>query len=289
LKALWHEDLLGRLPYEVRRDLSNVKLLIPLVGAHKHPFDYYFNLEKKSVTMPILTVKFMDDIAIALAWMERRGCSKKSVYDYIGALRYQNPGGLNGGRFPTPLKALKIPSNALDDSFVNDVSGKILKSTIYFKLAQQLGHIRYKHRGIQFVSANEAQEQIIKADAFALELMKRISVPPVGMSIYFRAVSRFDKAPGDFESVEDYEVYLRKVPTYPLTPSRLNAFSKFIKTNANMFTRAQQYPELWRKKVLDLANDFNQISEELNSPEIRKLYKHRNETVTLNDLATACD
>jgi len=288
LRGLWEEDLLSRLIGAERQAAANVRLELPLIGAHRHPFDYYASPLRRRVIVPILSVKFFDDICTAIAWMERRGCNKLAVSDYVGVIRYQDPSNLPGGRFPSPLETFGVPNNALQDPFVYDVSGKALKSGIYFLMAHELAHVMYRHRGYDRITANEAQEQEIQADAFALNLMRRIAVPPVGMSFFFLVFSRFELAPGDFGTLSQYEAYLRERATHPLTSNRLTAIADGIRRNVDSFVRGQRDPTLWRPRIFGMADDLQKIGQTLDDRAIRELQRYRSRTVTLAELAAAC-
>jgi hypothetical protein len=235
-----------------------------------------------------MSVKFFDDICIALAWMEKHGCNKLLVSDYVGMLRYKNNSAFPANRYPTPLSALGIPRNALDDPFVNDVSGKALKSGIYFLMAHELAHVIYGHQGYDGITANQAQRQEIEADNFALNLMRRISVPPVGIAFFFMIASRFESAPGDFGSISAYESYLRERATHPLTSARLISVADYIRDNAHDFTRGQQQPSRWYSRIIALSNDIRNIGLTLNDRNIRELQRMRSIEITPNDLRNAC-
>lgn len=288
LREVWQYDLLGRLTAQERQAASNIRLQLPLIGRHAHPFDFYADTLHRRVTIPILSVKFFDDIAIATAWLERHNCDKMAVSDYVGLIRYQNPTNFPGRRFPPPLGALGVPSNALDDPWVNDVSGKALKSAIYFLMAHELAHVCYGHSDYSSITIHEAKQQESQADTFALNIMRRISVPPIGMSIFFLVASRFEPAPGDFDTLGEFEAYLRERATHPLTSDRLMAIAQFIRDNVDAFTRGQSNPSAWIPRIRAVANEIEGIGKTLDDRQIRELQRRRSERVTLSDLANAC-
>jgi hypothetical protein len=288
LRGVWEQDLKGRLLVNERQAAAGVRMLLPALGNHRHPLDFYAESGSRKVTIPIFSVKFFDDICIALAWMERNNCNKLLVSDYVGMLRYQNNSSFPGGRFPNPLSALGVPANALDDHFVNDVSGKALKSGIYFLMAHELAHVIYGHQGYDNISASEAQRQEIEADNFALNLMRRISVPPVGVSFFFMIASRFESAPGDFQSISEFESYLQERSTHPLTSDRLINIANYIRDNADDFTRGQRQPARWHQRIISLSEDIRNIGLTLDDRNIRELQRVRSFRVTSNDLINAC-
>lgn len=288
LQGVWQLDLKTRLLPGDMQAAADVRMLLPEIGQHRHPLDYYADVDARRVTIPIISVKFFDDICIAMAWFERNGCDKMLVSDYTGMLYYQDNIFFPGRHYPDPSSALGVPENALDDAFVNDVSGKALKSGIYFLMAHELAHVLHGHRGYGSISANQAQRQEIEADNFALDLMRRISVPPVGVSIFFMIASRFELAPGDFKSSAEYDTYLREKATHPLTSARLINIADYIRDNAHDFAYGQNQPALWKPKIISISEDIRTIGLTLDNPLSRELQRRRSIEVTVNELRNAC-
>jgi hypothetical protein len=288
LRLVWNEDLLSRLTDSERQAAENVKLNLPLMGDHRSPFDYHSIPGTREITIPIMSVKFFDDLAIAEAWFVRKECAVAPVSDYVGILRYQGSSLSPGTRFPSPLNALGIPQNALSDAFVNDVSGKTLKSAIYFLMAHELGHVIYQHKPYTMISRQESQAQEIQADEFALNIMRRISVPPVGIVLFFTVCSRVEPAPGDYANPQDYDNIIRKSLTHPLTSQRLMAISKNLRSNADAFSQGQENPALWRPRIIKWADQIEEIGKTLNDPKIRELQKYRGQTIKMENLQNTC-
>ena len=63
LVGSWEEDLLPRLTPAQRGAASTVSLRLPLIGAGRNPYDFYASPTARVVTIPILSVKFLDDLA----------------------------------------------------------------------------------------------------------------------------------------------------------------------------------------------------------------------------------
>ena len=116
------------------KSLRDVELRFPLMpGVGTDPLSFYSsigNKSKASISIPILSVKFFDDLCIAYSWLWVNGYSTSTIIEYISALKYKPPEEFPYGRYPSPLVALQIPETALDDPVVNDVSQKLLKSAI---------------------------------------------------------------------------------------------------------------------------------------------------------------
>ncbi len=297
LRLVWSADLLAKLTPTDRQAAGNVKLDLPPIGVQGFPFDYHSDPSTREITIPILSVKFFDDLAIAAAWLTRKGCAQDPVSDYAGILRYQGFTLPRGNRFPPPLQALAIPQNALADAVVDDIAQKTLKSAIYFLMAHELGHVRYQHKRYDAISRPDAQTQEMQADDFALNIMREISVPPMGMVLFFMVASRFEPAPGDYPNLRGDETWgqilqkdktWRQTWTHPLTSQRLLAVSKGIRTNANAFSKGQKDPTLWRPRIIEAADQIEVIANTLDDPKIRESQKYRSETIGLGDLRHAC-
>ena len=167
------------------------------------------------------------------------------------------------------------------------MSGKALKSAIYFLLAHELAHVIFQHRPYSVLTAAEAQSQEIECDTFALDLMRRISVAPLGMALFFVMVSRFELAPADFESPAQFEARLRSKATHPLTSERLGRIAAYLPTHVDAFTRGQNQPALWRPRLLQVAQEIETIGSTLEDRDIRDLQRRRSLTVTYADLVDA--
>src|SRR5205823_3447504 len=87
LRGMWEEDLLSRLTITERQRAGVVTLHLPLVGANRGPFDFYSFAAERKVYLPISSVKFLDDVSIAIAYYESRGCGMGPISDYVGILR----------------------------------------------------------------------------------------------------------------------------------------------------------------------------------------------------------
>ena len=256
------------------------------IEARRHKFDYYADATFRRVYIPTLSVKFLDDLATTFVWLDHHGCDSAAVFDYVGMIRYQS----FERSVPAPFTVLPVPADALDNYYVNEVSGKILKSATYFLMAHELAHVLYGHSGSASFGQSQAQE--IEADAYALEIMRRLSVvsaepvPPMGMVLFFQAASRFEPAPGDFDSIEAFEAYARHGVTHPLTSDRLITMAHTIRDNAVDFSGRQ---DEWGERIRQIANDIEGIGRILDDRGIREYQKHRSQQSSRESLRAACD
>lgn len=283
LLGLWEEDFLTRLTPAERQRAGAVKLLLPLTGASRAPIDFYSLPAQRQVVVPISSVKFLDDISIAIAHYERHGCGMGAVSDYVAALR-ERPGEFPG----SPREALGVPANALDDEFVDDLSQKLLKSMVYFIVAHEYAHVLHGHRGYDSLTAQEAQRQETEADAFALDVMRRIAAPPLAMAHFFLLVSRQELSPADFDSLERYEAHLKSRATHPVSGRRILAVAEAIELNAKSFARLQADPKRWEQRLSGSAMELRAIGSALDDQAMRRLLAHRGRTIDHGALRTGC-
>lgn len=286
LRGVWLEDLQGILTPQERQVAARSVLVLPFLSGQGHPLAFYSDVAARRVYVPISSFKFFDDLAITVTWLDKQGCDTQAAFDYVGMLRYQAanlPGSL-----PPPLKAFGVPSNVLDDPFVDDVSQKILKSAIYFIMAHELGHVFYQHQTYNHLTATDAQRQEREADAFALNVMRRIAVPPLGAVIFFSAVARYDFVRADFKQGEYYESYLQQYQTHPLSSDRLKTMAKYIRDNAVSFTRAQSNPAAWLPRVQQIAADLDRLAGLLSDPNMRNMHRNQGLTRRFDELRNTC-
>lgn len=142
LRGMWEEDFLSRLTRDERALGDSVTLNLPLVGVSHHPLEFYSNSSTQQVYLPIASIKFIDDLSAAFAYYDVMGLDLGTVSDYAAALRFQ-PQKAAG----SPLEALGVPRDAINNPRVDDVAQKLLKSIVYFVAAHEYAHVMYRHGG----------------------------------------------------------------------------------------------------------------------------------------------
>ncbi|MCP3871880.1 MAG: hypothetical protein GY699_01800, partial [Desulfobacteraceae bacterium] len=253
-----------------RRAIGKVNLTFPLIVPKQNaPINFYATNQPRGILMPILSVKLFDDVAIASAWLMFNGYSQNTVYDYMSIIKYNNPKSFPGHRYPLPLKALQIPANALKDSRVDSLSQQILKSAIVFILAHELGHLRYNHPGYD-IPLDQARKNELEADDFALELMRRIGVPPFGMTHFFLTAFYMSVHRGDFSSDKEWEIYLREKSTHPLSPGRIRGLTSKLRKHRRAFARTQPDLNKGIKQINYIALQLDGIADILGDKKIQK-------------------
>jgi len=193
------------------------------------------------VALPLLSLKFVEDLCTAYAWLQVRGYSHETIDEYMTMLEYKPASDFPGGRYPAPLAALRIPADAWSDRGVNDLSLRLRNSAYAFILAHELGHLVLGHRGYAGISMAEARQHEAAADDFALDVLARTSTIPMGAILFFQAQVYMMPNPGQFKaagkSAQDWENAVRKEMTHPLTADRLRAIALGLDRAARRETR----------------------------------------------------
>jgi hypothetical protein len=187
---------------EEKRRLAGIPIDYPLAAdppMKGDPLAFYGPPDHSRVVFPIFSIKFLDDLSTAYAWLQVNGYVLDTITEYTAMLAHKDL----GARYPAPLPALHIPADALRDDKVDELALDHFVTARMFILLHELGHIYYGHEGSSI--AHEVQ-----ADQFAINVMHRSPVPPLGALIYFMAEA----------SMADYPATAR---THPLSGARMQA------------------------------------------------------------------
>jgi len=243
-----------------RERLAGVQLALPLFaeGADRGNALQFWSTypSQPTVHLPVLSLKFLDDLSTAYAWLDVNGYAVETVSNYVAMVAYRRPADFPGQRFPQPLTAL-IPNdgNPLGNQRVNDLSLAILVSARAFIIGHELGHIYYTHVPYQALPADtraaKSQSNEIQADQFGLELLRSTGLPPLGMILYFMAAANWDPS---------------TPTTHPLTGDRLKALAQQLHSNADGFAHGDP-SELARVEFV--AQGLATIADDLELPDVR--------------------
>jgi hypothetical protein len=240
LKKLLFIDVFPHLTIAERKTLSSVKIKFPLKGRSAGLFEYAMHLKTGEMYISALSVKFFDDIAIALAWYEVEKRDKNKVASYLQRLSVLEH------HSRAPLKALSVPAKAWQlNAYVDDMSQKTLKSGMLFILLHELSHWHFKHAPYSKLSVLQAQQQELQADAFALEVMSRMKVIPYGMVSWFMMLGL---AQTDISS------------THPVTSARLMAIATKLEKNPKSFISRENISTMSLHDVLQVSKEIKVIS-----------------------------
>jgi hypothetical protein len=279
LKGMWEEDFISKLEQQERLRTGTVTLTTPLVGATRYPLEFYSNPAERQVVLPIASVKFLDDLALAYCYCADMGYDLGVVSDYAAVLRFR-PGDIPG----SPLDTLDVPRAAIVPPKVDVAAQNALKSTVFFVAAHEYGHVMYQHKDYGSITAPEAQRQEADADAFALEILRRIGVVPVGLVYFFLTASRLEATPADFASPADYENFLRTGATHPVSAMRLLDLAAKMEGNARAFARLQADVASWELRVKQEAMQLREIADTLDDRRMRIFVADRARTIDVSKL-----
>jgi hypothetical protein len=217
--------------------LARVAIEVPRVGeVAKDPTDFYSITGGNSptVVMPALSLMFLEDLCTAYAWLWANDYSLETIDEYVAMLRYRKPGDFPGGRYPAPLKALGIPSDALEDKRVNDMSLRFRNTAWAFILGHELGHVVDASQGYDHRSSAESRRSESRADTQSLDWLQRTDTLPMGAVLYFQAQAYMMpsqgqlKAEGVIKNEADWQRYLSEKITHPLTSDRLENMAAYL-------------------------------------------------------------
>jgi hypothetical protein len=264
---------IGMLPIllpEEKEALADVEFRFPLAGEYGYqndPFAFYSTPDPPTVIMPIQSLKFLDDLTIAYAWLWANGYSLETVTDYVAMLKYQKDE-LFEGRHPAPLVALQIPDDALEDSEVDELALRFFNSARAFILAHELGHIYHHHTGNKNVTTGQSQINEEEADLFALDIIGRTSTIPMGAYLYFLFLVHWEPNKGDFQSDMEWQAHLAE-STHPFTAHRMDEIAMHLAKSANDFTRNETDPTIALETIGFIANGMSEVADMLEDPEIQ--------------------
>jgi len=213
LRWNFEKQVLGSLTPAERRQLGNVRLDLPLRASGDQSGDpLAFYTTSDQIVIPIQSVKFFDDLALAWAWFQARGQSTEKILDYIAMLRYQTLSEPGLRQLPLPLKALDVPEDAgKRDRRVDAAAQEILKSGIVWIMAHQTAHLYFRNPGSESgVSHKQSRHNEVQADRFANEMMRRKRMVPLGMANYFLLKAYWPAKRSDFSSEQSWREHQQK-------------------------------------------------------------------------------
>jgi Peptidase U49 len=212
-KLLEHLIWDALLPQE-RQRFAGIRVEHPLEAEGKlkgEPLMFYAQYPR--VVLPVFSLKFLEDLCTATAWLQVHDYSLETVSDYVAMLRFRDAQDFPNKRYPPPLSALRIPDNALQDTRVDELALNHFVTARAFLLLHELGHLYYRHNPTTLAVSQRNERE---ADRFAAEVLQRTPVPPLGSLVFFMALAHWaDYPPQDLH-------------THPLSGERLHALARHI-------------------------------------------------------------
>ena len=272
IQAVFREDLIGQLPLSERAALMNTHLVIPRGVLQTPPIAVWAIVDERTVYFPIQTAAFLDDLAALAGWLTWQGCSFEPGALYAGMIVNKTPPA-NQLRYPNPRSAFGLGDNVWNDQNVKNTSNQILKTSIYFILAHELGHIKHNHSGYDTITPERAQQQELEADRFAIETMRHIGVPPVGMFYFFTVLSRMEG----------------RVPnTHPLSGSRLIQIASALEQNPGDFVPPNESRRKWAPVIRNYAHQFRTLLPVVDNSVLREQLDRQASFAPWSELRRSC-
>jgi hypothetical protein len=251
IQAEYRDTILPQLSDDERRALGAVKIEVPLKGHRGDPFEFYY--ENSKVNLPAFSLRFFSDVCVANAWLNAHGYDGTTVRDYVGLL-FREAAASPRAPLPAVFRTLGVPENAREESAVSNRADRNFGNTVVFLLAHELGHALKKHR-TDLRDPVEKRKQEVEADAFAIEMMRRIAQVPVGIEFWFYVEHAAHVAPHKFNTEAEWQKYLTGLD-HPVTTERLEALASVIEKAADSFARIQTDRELWTRRFKMSAEGF---------------------------------
>jgi hypothetical protein len=256
-----------------RRTLAGVRIELPFIGAQSGtPLDFYTmgQVGRAAVFMPVFSLLFLEDLATAFAWLQRHDYSLETVEEYVTMLRYKQASDFLGGRYPPPLKALHIPSDAMSDERVKTLALSLRDEAYAFILLHEFGHVLSRHPGYDGLPRELTRKHEAEADRFALMVLERADTIPMGVILWFMAQVNAMPSKGQLmaetlvKSDADWQMYLKTWATHPLTVERLSAIALYLDGWARRVGSGNQ-----RDVLLFIASKLAYMAGELSDPDLQ--------------------
>lgn len=272
MQAVFKEDLIGQLPLQKRAALSNTRLVLPRGVIDASPLDIWAVVQQRTVYFPIQTIAFLDDLATLAAWLAKNDCSFEPGALYAGMIVTKAPPA-NQRLHLNPRSAFGLGDNVWKNSYVKNLSNKVFKTAVYFILAHELGHIRYNHSSYKTITPQRAQQQELQADHFAIEAMRHIGVPPIGMFYFFTSLSRMEGS----------------VPiTHPLSGSRLVQIATALEQSPGDFVPPNESKSRWTPVIRTYARQFRTLIPVMDNSALREQLRAQARFAKWSELRHSC-
>lgn len=214
-----------------RAALQGMQLEFPRPRGGERTLDFFAVQEGRfsSIVLPLLSLKTLEDLTTAYAWLVSEGWSPGTIDLYFAVLREEAPPAFPGGAYLPPLAALGAPADAWKHPPVDDLSLRLRNEAFAFVLAHEIGHIVLGHAADLPASNEQSQRDEAAADAFALELLGRTGTPSLGAALLFQAQAYALPHPGQFDTEAEWYAFLDEKSAHPVTTARIRALADYMR------------------------------------------------------------
>ena len=230
VRKIFELGLAPALTAEEKRRIGAVDFVFPAPEGDDYALDFYAYREngRSIVAMPLLSLKALEDLTTAYAWIYSEQYSLSTIDLYFAMLQHRPQEAFPGGAYPAPLPALGVPADAYEHAPVDQLSLSLRNEAFAFVIIHELAHLFYAHKPYFEISAEEARRGETEADAFALDVLGRTGTPPLGPVLMFQAQAYSLPNRGQFADEKEWIDFLGKRSNHPLTTDRLRAMSAYI-------------------------------------------------------------
>ncbi len=208
--------------------LAEVPLVVEDLGPSGHPLG--FASDGRRVYMPLIGLKFIEDLTMAYAWRYHQSRSLEPFDEYLAMLRYKPERDWPGGTLMDPLEAFGVPPFVWETNrAVGELGTGFRNEAWAFILAHELAHIYLRHPGNANLGAAASRANEEAADAFAFDLMNSVDAIPLGAILYFQATAVFGPNRADQPSDAAYARWRRQEATHPVNARRLSALASHLR------------------------------------------------------------
>lgn len=230
---------------EEQSALDGFEFSFPMPQPGDDLMNFYATTDGRTLVMPLESLKMLEDLTTAFAWLYHNGYSHSTIDLYFAMLRYRDKSGFPGGKPPAVLSALGVPKDAYKSSKkVDELSLSLRNEAFAFIIAHELGHILFRHKPLDQISAKQAQDDEIESDRFALDVFRRTDTAALGPMIYFQAQIYRMLHRHEFSSDTEWQKHIQTETTHPLSGDRLRAIADFIAGSFSQSRPAEAH--LWR-------------------------------------------
>jgi hypothetical protein len=212
-----------------QRALDGFEFSFPMPQPGDDLMNFHATTDDRTLVMPLESLKMLEDLTTAYAWLYHEGYNLSTIDLYFAMLRYRGKTGFPGGEPPAILPALGVPSDAYKTSKkVDELSLSLRNEAFAFIIVHELGHILFRHKPLDQISAKQAQDDEIESDRFALDVFRRTGTPALGPTLFFQAQIYRLLHRHEFKSQEAWRKHVQLKMTHPLSVSRIRSMADFI-------------------------------------------------------------
>lgn len=250
--------------------LRNVQLQFPMPRKNDYLLNFYATVDIQSpkIYLPFMSLKALEDLTTAYAWLQVHQYSHSTIDLYYMMLRYRPIGRFTDKKLPTILEALGIPKDAYKEPGVDKLSLKLRNQAWAFVIAHEAGHILYRHKGYNEITKEQARQDEIQSDRFAMDLLFRDNnMISIGGFLFFKALAYNFTHRSEFKTEEQWENYMHNLATHPLNTDRIRHLSIYAEKAATQKGAAH------RLRWMFMYNGFKTIEQTIRDKQLFRCLK----------------